>query len=224
MTADAQSSQEPVASGGRASFRWLRALAPVPAALLALLPSFTCPVCIAAYAGVLSAAGLGFMYESSYQTPLIVGFLLVGIASVAYTSRSHRKPAPLLLTLLGGAAVVAGKVVWEIPYLMYAGAALLFGATVYNLWLKRPKRRAVAPGQPALEVGGPAASVAIRIEGLACGGCVGQLKSTVRAIPGVRSIELDGERASIDYFPSATNPEALRRAIDELGYRAIECM
>ncbi|MBN4050158.1 MerC domain-containing protein [Desulfobulbus sp. AH-315-M07] len=139
--------QTPAVPPAKAAFGWLRTLspatlAPVPAAMLALLPSFTCPVCIAAYAGVLSAAGLGFIFDTTIQTPLIIGFLLIGIASVAFASRSHRKPAPLLLTLLGAAAVVAGKLVWDVPYVLYSGAALLLGAAIYNLWLKRPKRRA----------------------------------------------------------------------------------
>lgn len=204
------------------SWGWLRTVAPLPAAVLAVLPSFTCPVCIAAYAGVLSSMGLGFMYQSKYQTPLIVGFLLVGIATVAYSSRTHKKRSPVLLTLLGAAGVVAGKLVWEVPLLMYGGAALLFGATLYNLWLKRPKRT-TSTGEVPADAMEPAASVVIQVQGLACGGCVGQLKRALLALTGVRSVELDGERAHIEYAPSRTQPDTLCRAIDALGYTALEC-
>lgn len=40
---------------------WLRSLALVPGAVLSLLPAAQCPFCIAAYAGVLSSLGLGFL-------------------------------------------------------------------------------------------------------------------------------------------------------------------
>lgn len=117
---------------------WLRSLALLPSAVLALLPSATCPVCIVAYAGVLSAFGLGFLFNEQVLAPLVGVFLLVGIASIAYSTRSHRRYGPLLATLAGAGSVAAGRLVWHVPFLLYSGIALLIGAAVWNLWLKRP--------------------------------------------------------------------------------------
>lgn len=117
----------------------LRSLTLVPAAVLALLPSATCPACIAAYAGVLSAAGLGFVFDARYQVPLISIFLAMGVASIGWSTRSHRRAGPLLATLAGSAGVVAGRLLWTAPPLLHAGSALLFAAALWNLWLKRPR-------------------------------------------------------------------------------------
>ncbi len=119
---------------------WFGAALAVPGALLSLLPSFACPVCLAAYAGVLSTLGLGFVLTESVLAPLIIAFLLVGVASVAWTTRSHRRAGPLLTMVAGSGAVVAGRLVWNTPAVLYVGIALVIGASVWNLWLKRPVR------------------------------------------------------------------------------------
>ncbi|MCZ6807979.1 MAG: MerC domain-containing protein [Deltaproteobacteria bacterium] len=119
----------------------LGAVLTLPAAVLPLLPSFTCPLCLAAYAGVLSTLGLGFVLTESVLAPLIVAFLLVGIASIAWTTRSHRRAGPLLTIVTGSAAVVAGRLVWNTPAVLYVGIALVIAASLWNLWLKRPVRR-----------------------------------------------------------------------------------
>lgn len=127
---------------------WLGAVLTVPGAVLPLLPSFTCPVCIAAYAGVLSTLGLGLVLTERVLAPLIVVFLLVGIASVARTTRSHRRPGPLLMIVAGSGAVVAGRLVWNVPAVLYVGIALVFASSLWNLWLKRPARRSGVQPRP----------------------------------------------------------------------------
>lgn len=123
---------------------WLRSLALIPGAVLPLLPSATCPACLAAYAGVLSAVGLGFLFNDRVLTPLIAVFLLVGVASVAWSTKSHRRLGPLVATLLGSAAVLVGRLVWNISPVLYSGVALLIGASLWNLWFKRPRPEPVA--------------------------------------------------------------------------------
>ena len=120
---------------------WLASLAVVPAAGLALLPSFTCPACLAAYAGVFSTIGLGFMLNERVMAPLIAAFLVIGFLAIARSTRSHRRPGPLVATGIGSVVVVVGRLVWNIPSVLYVGVALLVAAAVWNLWLKRPKRR-----------------------------------------------------------------------------------
>jgi mercuric ion transport protein len=118
---------------------WIRSLALIPGAVLPLLPSATCPACIAAYAGVLSAFGLGFLFTERVLAPLTAVFLVIGLASVAWATRAHRSLGPLALAVVGSAGVAAGRLVWSIQPLLYAGVALLVFASLWNLRLKRPR-------------------------------------------------------------------------------------
>jgi hypothetical protein len=118
---------------------WLRSLSLLPGGLLALLPAAKCPICIAAYAGVLSSLGLGFLHDDRVLSPIIAVLLTVGLVSVAWSTRGHRRPGPLAVTVLGSAAVVVGRLIWSVPVVLYGGVALLVGASLWNLWLKRPR-------------------------------------------------------------------------------------
>ncbi len=119
---------------------WIRALVALPGAVLPLLPSVTCPACAVAYAGVLSSLGMGFLLSERVLAPIIVSFLAIGVASVAWSTRSHRRLGPLVATTLGATTVVAGRLVWRVPPLLYAGIILLMAASLWNLWLQRPRR------------------------------------------------------------------------------------
>ena len=44
----------------------------------------------------------------------------------------------LLLAVAGSAAILAGRLVWNVPPLVYGGGAFVLGASIWNLWLKRP--------------------------------------------------------------------------------------
>ncbi|MHB8416814.1 MAG: MerC domain-containing protein [Myxococcales bacterium] len=132
------------ALGGRPTL-W-QSLALLPAALLAVLPHLTCPACWPAYAALLSALGLPFVASDRLLTPLLAAALLLGCASIAWSTRSHRNPGPLALTLLASIAVAAGRLVWDLPPLLYGGTIVLVGAALWNLRLRRPRQGGVDPG------------------------------------------------------------------------------
>ena len=125
---------------------WVQTLVAIPAAVLALLPSFSCPVCIAAYAGVLSSLGLGFVLSDRVQRPLIVFFLTVTLGSVALATKQHKRRGPFLFVLTGSLAIVAGRLLWSVHPALYLGVLCLVAGTVWNLILKRPRRKYVRLG------------------------------------------------------------------------------
>ena len=65
----------------RQRWTWVRSLTLLPGAIAPLLPSVTCPACLAAYTGVLSAFGV--VLSERVLAPLIIAFLVVGVLSVA---------------------------------------------------------------------------------------------------------------------------------------------
>lgn len=115
----------------------------VPAAVLPLLPSATCPVCLAAYAGVLSSVGLGFLLNDQVQRPLILVFLGITVVSVAWAATQYRRFSPFLLVLSGSVAIVAARILSNVPWVVYLGVGLLVTGAFWNLLLKRPRRKLV---------------------------------------------------------------------------------
>ncbi len=143
MTAGHANDDDPIAESAprRGRPAWLQTLIAIPAAVLPLLPSFSCPVCVAAYAGLLSSLGLGFLLTDRVQRPLIVAFLIVSVAGVGWAARQYNKIGPLVLVLLGSAGIIAGRLIWNIPSGLYVGVVCLVAGTVWNLILKRPQKK-----------------------------------------------------------------------------------
>lgn len=117
--------------------RALKMFAAIPAAVLPLLPSATCPACVAAYAGVLSSLGLGVLARESVLQPLILGFLAVSVLTIAWSTRRHRRPGPVLIAVAGCLAVVGGRILWDLPAALYFGVACVFVGSIWNLIAKR---------------------------------------------------------------------------------------
>lgn len=110
--------------------RRLQLVAMLPAVGAALLPKLTCPVCWPAYAAVLSALGVGFIDYTPYLLPLTLAFLGVTLAMLAW--RPRRGYAPLALGLAASAIVLVGKFLFDSDIAVYAGVALLVGASIWN--------------------------------------------------------------------------------------------
>jgi len=127
--------------------RW-SSLAPLPGAILSLLPAVTCPACLGAYAGLLSALGLGFLVQSTVLEPLLIAALLIGLASIVWSTVDHRNPWPLALTLLGDVTVVSGRYLFVSELLQWFGFPLILAAAVWNIWLRR-RRSGRQPGSTA---------------------------------------------------------------------------
>ncbi len=142
MAGRVQQSSASVAKAQRGCLAWLRAILATPATVLPLLPSFSCPVCLAAYAGVLSSLGLGFVLNESVLRPLIVLFLGIAVGSVAWSARRHRKRGPVVAAAAGALGIFAGRILWSVPLAVYGGVICVVLAAIWNLVLSksRPSR------------------------------------------------------------------------------------
>lgn len=127
-------------------FSWRQFVGTIPGLGASLLPVGACPACWPAYAGVLSAVGLGFLLESTYLLAATVAFLLIALASLAYKASSRRGFGPLYLGAFGSAVALVGKFTLSLDSLLYLGLAVLVGASLWNAW---PRAAASAGSCPA---------------------------------------------------------------------------
>lgn len=67
-------------------------------------------------------------------------------------------------------------------------------------------------------------TVIIPVEGMSCGSCVGNVKRRVHSLVGVKAIEvsLEKRQAKVSYVKGETSLEQVKKAINELGYKAGE--
>jgi hypothetical protein len=98
-------------------------------------------LCLAAWFGVLGSFGAGSWLRSIWGTPLAVILLSFAVGSLALRARVSRDPRPLLLGVLGAAALLSGKYGLELPFLVYAGFALLTAASFWSSWSQSSQTR-----------------------------------------------------------------------------------
>ena len=122
-----------------ASARSREQLTLLPAIALVLLPK--CPLCLAAWFGVLGSLGASSWLRSIWGTPLAVILLSFAIASLVLRARGSGDPRPLLLGVLGATALLSGKYGLDLPFLVYAGFALLTGASFWSSWPQSSRTR-----------------------------------------------------------------------------------
>jgi hypothetical protein len=114
----------------------------LPAIGMAALPKLTCPACWPAYAGLLSALGLGFIDYTPWLLPMTAGFLVLTLATLAWRARSRRGYGPLTLGAASAALVLIGRFVFESEAALWIGITALVAASAWNSW---PRARAVCP-------------------------------------------------------------------------------
>ena len=125
----------------------------MPGILFAFLPNLACPACWPAYAGLLSALGLGFLLDTTYMLPLTLVFLVIAVGVLAFRARTRRGYGPFAAGLLAAAIVIAGKFVFESGPAMYVGIAILIASSLWNGWPRGRVDAGVCPacGPPAAE-------------------------------------------------------------------------
>ncbi len=65
-----------------------------------------------------------------------------------------------------------------------------------------------------------AESLNLTVRGMTCANCARSVERTLTSTPGVTKavVELQGERAYVEYDPALVKPEVLANAVRELGY------
>jgi hypothetical protein len=115
--------------------RWREGVALLPSVGLAVVSKFTCSLCVAGYAGVLSSLGVGFVSTDRGLMGLTLMLLVLGLASLGWSWRPHRHPGPLTVSSIGAVLLILGRLAWTVPLLLYVGAALVLAGSLWNLWL-----------------------------------------------------------------------------------------
>ena len=129
-----ENNSEPGAGSSKKSKKFAGFLAVLPAVIVSLLPAGICPACWPAYAGLLSALGLGILLKEKYLFPLTAIFLLVAVVTLGYSARTSRKYGPFLLGLVASGLVLGGKIFLQESVPVYGGVILLVAASIWNAW------------------------------------------------------------------------------------------
>ena len=111
-----------------------RTAAVVPSIGVALMPKLICPLCWPAYAGLLSAAGLGFLINSRNLLIVTALFLIVAVTALAFRARQRRGYGLAFAGFAASILILFGKFYMDSPATMYAALGVLIAASVWNSW------------------------------------------------------------------------------------------
>ncbi len=124
---------------------WKRTIAVVPGIGVSLLPKLMCPLCWPAYAGVVSALGLGFLISAKYLLPVTLVFLAITEAALGFRASRRHGYGPFTFGMIASAAILIGKFYFEATQPAYVGVGLLIAASVWNSWPHRSVARTTCP-------------------------------------------------------------------------------
>jgi hypothetical protein len=119
-----------------------QAVVALPGIGVSLLPKLMCPACWPAYAGIVSALGLGFLISAKYLLPLTVACLAITAFALGFRASRRRGYGPFWVGLLAATVILTGKFYFDAEQATYAGVGLLVAASVWNSW---PRRAAAVP-------------------------------------------------------------------------------
>ena len=96
------------------------------------MPAWGCPVCLSAFAGTMSALGLGFLATKAILTPLTGLLLGATLISIGFGARRRRVYGPLVLGA-AAAGLLVGSKFWPGEALIgYVALAAILVACVWN--------------------------------------------------------------------------------------------
>ena len=131
-------------SGRRGEGRWQAIAASFPAIGTALLPKLTCPLCLPAYAALLSVLGLEFFDYTPYLLSLTMAFLAAALGALVMQAKRTGNWAALMTGIAASAIILLGKFEFEVDWLATAGIGLLVIAILISM-LRRTSKTAPCP-------------------------------------------------------------------------------
>lgn len=118
---------------------WLSGLLPILACAL-------CPLCLSAYATLLSALGVGFALSEGQHRILLLGAVVAALISGGWRAYMTRRYGPLALSVLGCAALLFADFLHESRALSLLGMLFLVAAMLWDRWSVRRSLAAASPG------------------------------------------------------------------------------
>jgi len=134
------------AKQGGSAHGWKSSLITFPGVAAAFLPAVTCPLCWPAYAGLLSALGMSFLFLDTYLLPLTAGLLVIALAALWFGGKKRGDYKPFTLGLVGVTVLLVGRFAVHSSVMLYTGAALLVVASFWNAWPRRSGPGCKDPG------------------------------------------------------------------------------
>jgi hypothetical protein len=113
---------------------WKQTVVTVPGIGISLLPKLMCPACWPAYAGSVSALGLGFLVSSKYLLALSIVFLASTAGALVFRCSRRHGLGPFWIGLVASAAILIGKFGLGSTLMTYSGIGRLIAASVWNSW------------------------------------------------------------------------------------------
>lgn len=104
---------------------------------VAALPVGTCPACLPAYAGILSALGLGFAFDGTWSLVTLAVLLIIGLFTLAWRANRRNGYKPFLFGLVASLLIILGKTNIDAEPILYAGSGLLLIVCIWNIWPRK---------------------------------------------------------------------------------------
>jgi hypothetical protein len=102
----------------------------LPAVALVLLPK--CPLCFAAWFGIMGSLGAASWLDAVWGLPLAVGLLSLTMTALTWRAWRIGDARPWFAGLLGSGLLLAGKWSFDAPPLLVAGLSLLLVASLWS--------------------------------------------------------------------------------------------
>ncbi len=119
-----------------AAHRW-GGLAALPALFAGAIIPRVCPACWSAYAGLLSAIGLGFLTSMKILLPEMLVGLLLALGLLAWKANHRRGYLPFLLGAIASVLVLYRVFYIDSTTVYYCGILLLLASCIWNAWPRR---------------------------------------------------------------------------------------
>ena len=191
--------------------------------IAAIAASLCCLGPLVAVALGMGAFGAAAAFESIRPYLLGVTALLLAVAFyLTYRKREVRCEDGSCQ--VRGASRASKMMLWFATIAVIAFAAFPYYSGAL-LRASTKKNASPANSETASNMSNPGeAVVVVKVSGMTCDSCAFHIQNALTKVPGVKSADVSYEKgqAVVSYDPGATNPDAIRAAIDATGYKAGE--